>query len=156
MRVRINPRKELLLELQKDGHRSLLYRTMLPSGKEMFIEETDLPDCSRVQSSEDGYPVHFSMKDAWAAITRYTSSEGLVRRQVWHQGDAEWLGLAPTFIHADLRPLVQRSLAKATHDAALNHSVTESIGLWLRSLTADNARFDHGIFNQQNTYRHAS
>ena len=156
MRTTSNAQRQLLLEVQKDGCRSMLYRLVSPSGQEMFIEESDLNDCSRPMSDDLGHPVHFSMKDGWTAITGFTSPEGMLRRQVWHQASAEWVGLVPTFIHADLRPLVQRSLAQVTRDAALNRSVTESIGLWLRALSPDDAFVASDLFSTTKTYRHAS
>jgi len=155
MRTRPNARKQLLLEVQKDGFRSSIHRITSPSGQDIFVEESDLQDCSRPVSDEMGHPVHFSMKDAWMAVTGYTSPEGLMRRQVWHQTSAEWVGLSPVFIHADLRPLVQRSLAQVTRDAALNRSVTESIGLWLRALAPDDAFVNEDLFTAK-SYRHAS
>lgn len=156
MRTRNTHYRELLLEVVHEGHRSLVYRTVSVSGREVFVEETDLPDRSRAVSDDLGHPVYFSMKDAWTTITGFTTSEGLFRRQVWHQPASEWLGLRPAFVHPDLRPLVQRSLAQATHEAALNRSVTESIGLWLRALTNDSAFIQTGLFHPVNTYRHAS
>jgi len=144
MRTRKEQYRELLLEVERNGFRCLLYRSTTASGREVFMEESDLPDCSRPQSDDLGYPMHFSMKEAWAAITGYTSPEGL------------WASLHPVFVHSDLRPLVQRSLAQVTRDASLSHSVTKGIGQWLRALTIENAPASHGLFNHVNTYRHAS
>lgn len=155
MRTRNECPRELLLEVERNGFRRLIYRTMLPSGREVFVEESDMPDCALPQDG-DGYPVHFSMREAWAAITAYTSPEGLLSRQAWHQGGTEWVGLSPVFIHADLRPLVQRALSHVTRDAALNHSVTASIGQWLRALTQEQSCISTGLFTTSNSYRHAS
>ncbi|MCF8259029.1 MAG: hypothetical protein K9J06_15850 [Flavobacteriales bacterium] len=156
MRTRRSPHRELLLEVEHNGFRCIIHRSLTPAGAEIFIEESDLPDCSRPQSDDMGYPVHFGMKDAWSALTAYTSPEGMVARRVWHQGRSEWIGLTPVFIHSDLRPLVQRSLAQVTRDAAIDHTVTNSIGQWLRALSPDSTPVSNGLFNHLNTYRHAS
>lgn len=156
MRTRNEYSRELLLEVERNGFRRLIYRTVLLSGREVFVEESDLPDCSRTEMEEGGFPVHFSMRDAWTAITAYTSPEGLMARQVWHEGGTEWVALNPVFIHDDLRPLVQRSLSQVTRDAALNQTVTASIGQWLRALTQQRSYVNTGLFTESNTYRHAS
>ncbi len=156
MRTRLNAPKQLLLEVQKDGFRCQIFRVLSPSGQELFVEESDLQDCSRSISDDLGHPLYFSMKDAWMAVVGFTSPEGLLRKQVWHQSSAEWIGLSPQFIHADLRPLVQRWLSQVTRDAALNRSVSESIGQWLHALSMDESLMTTGLFNEFNTYRHAS
>jgi len=154
MRTRNDFNRELLLEVQHNGFRTLIHRTLTASGRQVFIEESDMPDCSR--PDDEGYPMHFSMSEAWAAVVRYTSPEGLMGRQAWHQGGDEWVGLRPVYIHPDLRPLVQRSLAQMTRNAALDRTVTASIGHWLRALTEKECAVSIGLFNHSNTYRHAS
>ncbi len=154
MRTRNEFNRELLLEVQHNGFRTLIYRTLSPSGREVFVSESDMPDCAR--PDDEGYPMYFSMSEAWASVVRYVSPEGLMRRQVWHEGGTEWLDLTPAYIHPDMRPLVQRSLALATRNAALDRTVTASIGHWLRALTEQEAHVSIGLFNHYNTYRHAS
>lgn len=154
MRTRKHHNKELLLEVQHNGFRTLIYRTLAPSGREVFIGESDMPDCARLD--DEGYPMYFSMAEAWASVVHYVSPEGLMHRQVWHEGGTEWVGLTPISIHPDLRPLVQRSLALVTRNAALDRTVTASIGHWLRALTEQEQHVSFGLFNHQNTYRHAS
>ncbi len=156
MRTRRENHRELLLEVEHNGHRCSLYRSTTPTGREIFIEESDLMDCSRPMSDDAGYPLHFSMKDAWSAIVAYTTPEGLLARKAWHLGGSEWTALNPRFIHEDLRPLVQRSLAQVTRDAALDRRVTSHIGAWLHALTVPSPALSIGLFDHLNTYRHAS
>jgi hypothetical protein len=51
---------------------------------------------------------------------------------------------------------VQRWLSQVTRDAALNRSVSESIGQWLHALSMDESLMTTGLFHEFNTYRHAS
>jgi hypothetical protein len=156
MRTRRENHRELMLEVEHNGFRCIVHRTTTAGGREVFIEESDLLDCSRPADDEQGYPVHFSMKEAWAAINGYTSIEGMLARRAWHLGGSEWMGLNPVFIHPDMRPLVQRSLAQVTRDASLNNRVSANIGQWLRALTQESAPVSNGLFNHVNSYRHAS
>lgn len=145
-----------MLEVERNGSRCTLHRTTTASGREILIEESDLLDCSRPTADDMGYPIHFSMREAWAAIVGYTSPEALTTRRAWHQGGSEWTSLTPRFIHPDLRPLVQRSLAQVTRDAALDLKVTNDLGAWLHALTTPPHPLVTGLFNHANTYRHAS
>ncbi len=156
MRTRRDNHRELLLEVERNGFRCTIHRSTTASGREIFIEESDLLDCSRPSSDDMGYPVHFSMKDAWACILGYTSPEAMLARRAWHQGGSEWTSLTPMFIHPDLRPLVQRSLAQVTRDAALDRKVTNDLGAWLHALTTASPNLSTGLFQTTNTYRHAS
>ncbi len=156
-------RKELILEVQKDGYRRLIHRIAKTDGSTLLMEETDLIDLSRPIREGGDFNVYFSKNDLWEAFTRFTSSEGLLRRQVWHESQREWLSLTPMFIHPDMRPLVQQSLTEATRELdAENPAQLEGIHTWLRKLAQPSAvirdpYFSAGreVMNTAKAYLHA-
>ncbi len=147
-------KKELVLEVVKDGYRRLIFRQDIGNGSHLFLEESDLVDFSRPLSDNDDFNVFFTEKSFWKSFTEYTSNEGLLKRQVWHQQTNEWLNLKPVFVHKDIKHLIQNSLS----DAIKNHSANqdtemEGIRTWLRALST--SRTTINIKQPYNTLRHA-
>lgn len=150
-----NNTKELILEVEKDGYRRLLYRTDFGNGSPLFLEDSDLPDYSRPITEADDFNVFFTMRAFWKSFTEFTSIEGVAQRQVWHQNTHEWLNLKPTFIHPDLKALVQKSLVQATQDISLGRDENvEGIRAWLRKLSEPTTQLDNAI-NPSKNYRYA-
>lgn len=128
--------KELLLEVEKDGHRRLLYRELTASGDEIFLEESDLIDFSRPLTDSSDYSVFFSLRSFWRSFTEFTSNEGLLNRQVWHQNTNEWLNLQPVFVHERMRTLIQESLRKMIQEGQYHqNNEMDGIRYWLKALS---------------------
>lgn len=156
-------KKELVLEVEKDGFRRLVHRITRTDGITLFMEETDLVDFSRPIREGGDFNVYFTERAFWRSFTQFTSSEGLLNRQVWHETTKEWLGLTPLFIHPDMEHLVQQSLAEATRELSANNGQQiEGIRTWLRKLAQPKAVVKNPylsagreIMNAENIYRHA-
>jgi hypothetical protein len=147
--------RELVLEVVKDGFRRLIFRQNIGNGSTLFLEESDLIDFSRPITENGDFNVFFTKRAFWKSFTEFTSNEGLLKKQVWHEQTNEWLNLKPVFIHADIRPLIQESLADATRN--LSGDDTEQIeGLrsWLRKLSEPTTELNT-IVNSAKKYRHA-
>lgn len=148
-------KKELVLEVVKDGYRRLIFRQEVGNGSVLFLEESDLIDFSRPLADNDDFSVFFTMRAFWKSFVEFTSNEGLLKRQVWHENTNEWLSLRPVFIHQDIKHLVQASLSEATRvlnpdDSAL----VDGIRFWLRKLAEPSAKFDVAL-NAHKNLRHA-
>lgn len=147
--------RELVLEVVKDGFRRLIFRQNIGNGSTLFLEESDLIDFSRPITENGDFNVFFTKRAFWKSFTEFTSNEGLLKKQVWHEQTNEWLNLKPVFIHTDIRPLIQESLADATRN--LSGDDTEQIeGLrsWLRKLSEPTTELNT-IVNSAKKYRHA-
>jgi hypothetical protein len=155
MKSNKNTIKELILEVQKDGHRRLVFRTDIGNKTMLFLEESDLVDFSRPLTENGDFNVFFTKRAFWKSFTEFTSNEGLLKRQVWHEENDEWLNLRPIFIHEDIRHLVQSSLADVTRDIDPNDSTKiDGIRNWLRRLSESTSDLNQSI-NPSRTYRHA-
>lgn len=155
MKSNENTTKELVLEVQKDGFRRLIFRTDIGNGTTLFLEESDLVDFSRPLTESSDFNVFFTKRAFWKSFTEFTSNEGLLNRQVWHEENNEWLNLRPVFIHKDIKRLVQKSLADVTRN--LNSDDTKTIdGIrgWLRKLSEPTTDLDNAI-NPSKKYRYA-
>lgn len=128
--------KELLLEVEKGGYRRLLYRQITELGDTIYLEESDLVDFSRPLNDNSDFSVFFSLRAFWKSFTDYTSNEGLLNRQVWHQNTNEWLELHPVFVHENMRAVIQESLRKLIKEN-LNQQQQELDGIrfWLKALS---------------------
>jgi hypothetical protein len=156
MKKQQNIQKELILEVQKDGFRRFIYKTSNADGSSLYLEESSLPDFSRPMSGEADHNVFFTKRAFWKSFIAYTSCEGLLKRQVWHESSKEWLNLNPVFIHNDIKHLVQQSLAKATQQlSAESGNQIDGIRGWLAKLAQSPALLQESISNPQNNYRHA-
>lgn len=156
MKTSNNNQKELLLEVQKDGCRRLIYLTESVEGSPLIVEESNLVDYSRPFYGNDDFNVFFTERAFWKSFTEFTSKEGFSNRQVWHQTLNEWLTLEPVFIHTDIKHLVQQSLAEATREISLNDTARiDGIRMWLRALAQSTSSFDKSVANPLETYRHA-
>lgn len=155
MKSNENTTKELVLEVQKDGYRRLIFRTDIGNGTMLFLEESDLVDFSRPLTDDGDFNVFFTKRAFWKSFTEFTSNEGLMKRQVWHEENPEWLELRPVFIHDDIKHLVQGSLADVTRNLnADNSAQIDGIRTWLRKLSEPTTTLDQAI-NPSKTYRHA-
>jgi hypothetical protein len=147
--------KELVLEIVKDGYRRLVFRQKVGNGSVLFLEESDLIDFSRPLSDNEDFNVFFTMKAFWKSFLDYTSNEGLLKRQVWHETANEWLTLQPVFIHPDIKHLVQTSLAVATRELnSEDTALIDGIRAWLRKLAEPSTKLDIAITTRKNL-RHA-
>ena len=155
MKSNKNTIKELILEVQKDGYRRLVFRTDIGNKTMLFLEESDLVDFSRPLTENGDFNVFFTKRAFWKSFTEFTSNEGLLKRQVWHEENDEWLNLRPIFIHEDIRNLVQSSLADVTRNIDPNDSTKiDGIRNWLRRLSEWTSDLNQSI-NPSRTYRHA-
>lgn len=155
MKSNENTTKELVLEVQKDGYRRLIFRTDIGNGTMLFLEESDLVDFSRPLTDEGDFNVFFTKRAFWKSFTEFTSNEGLLKRQVWHEENNEWLELRPVFIHDDVKHLVQGSLADVTRNLNPDNSAQiDGIRTWLRKLSEPTTLLDQAI-NPSKTYRYA-
>ena len=147
--------KELVLEVVKDGYRRLIFRTDIGNGTKLYLEESDLADFSRPITENNDFNVFFTMRAFWKSFVDFTSNEGLLKRQVWHETNNEWLSLKPVFVHADVKHLVQESLSEATREIANGDlEQVEGIRTWLRKLAEPTTELDNAI-NPSKKYRHA-
>ncbi len=147
--------KELILEVVKDGYRRLIFRTDIGNGTKLYLEESDLADFSRPITENNDFNVFFTMRAFWKSFVDFTSNEGLLKRQVWHETNNEWLSLKPVFVHADVKHLVQESLSEATREIANGDlEQVEGIRTWLRKLAEPTTELDNAI-NPSKKYRHA-
>ncbi len=147
--------KELVLEVVKDGYRRLIFRTDIGNGTKLYLEESDLVDFSRPITENNDFNVFFTMRAFWKSFVDFTSNEGLLKRQVWHETNNEWLSLKPVFVHADVKHLVQESLSEATREIANDDmEQIEGIRTWLRKLAESTTELDNAI-NPSKKYRHA-
>lgn len=150
-----NNTKELVLEVVKDGYRRSIFRTDLGNGTILFLEDSDLTDFSRPISDNSDFNVFFTMRSFWKSFTDFTSNEGLLKRQVWHEANNEWLSLKPVFIHPEVKHLVQESLAEATRElVSSNAEQVEGIRTWLRKLAESTTELDR-VMNASKKYRYA-
>lgn len=128
--------RELLLEVEKDGHRKMLYRQFTNSGEEIFLEESDLVDFSRPLNENSDFNVFFSLRDFWNSFIEYTSNEGLLNRQVWHQNSNEWIDLKPIFVHENMRTVIQQSITRLIRNDVNKHQLKmDGIRYWLKALS---------------------
>ncbi|MCB9191385.1 MAG: hypothetical protein H6603_03335 [Flavobacteriales bacterium] len=147
--------KELVLEIVKEGYRRLVFRQKVGNGSVLFLEESDLVDFSRPLSENEDFNVFFTMRAFWKSFLEYTSNEGLLKRQVWHEATNEWLTLQPVFIHPDIKHLVQASLAEATRELNSDDTVLiDGIRNWLRKLAEPSTKLDIAL-NTRKNLRHA-
>lgn len=154
MKANNQDRKELVLEVRKDGFRRLIYRTRTSDGSVLFLEESDLMDFSRPMYEDNDFNVFFTERAFWKSFVDFTSTEGLLNRQVWHQSAKDWLSLTPVFIHDDIKSLVQESLAEATREIETSDTmVINGIRNWLRKLASSTEQIE--MFNTPKKYRHA-
>ena len=150
-----NNTKELVLEVVKDGYRRLIFRTDFGNGTVLFLEKSDLVDFSRPMTENDDFNVFFTIGSFWKSFIEFTSVEGLSKRQVWHQASHEWLNLQPVFIHADVKPLIQKSLSEATRCIANGDaSKVDGIRTWLKKLAQPTTELDNAM-NPSKKYRYA-
>ena len=155
MKSNENSTKELVLEVQKDGFRRLIFRTEIGNGTTLFLEESDLVDFSRPLTESSDFNVFFTKRAFWKSFMDFTSNEGLLNRQVWHEENNEWLNLKPVFIHKDIKHLVQNSLADVTRNLnADNAKTVEGVRGWLRKLSEPTTELDNAI-NPSKKYRYA-
>ena len=155
MKSNENTTKELVLEVQKDGFRRLIFRTDIGNGTTLFLEESDLVDFSRPLTESSDFNVFFTKRAFWKSFTEFTSNEGLLNRQVWHEENNEWLNLRPVFIHKDIKHLVQNSLADVTRNLNSDDAKTiDGIRCWLRKLSEPTTDLDNA-FNPSKKYRYA-
>lgn len=156
MKTSENNQKELLLEVQKDGCRRLIYRIRSVENSPLFVEESNLIDYSRPFYENDDFNVFFTEKAFWKSFTEFTSEQGFANRQVWHQTLNDWLTLEPEFIHSDIKHLIQQSLAEATRDISIEDKrQVDGIRMWLRALSQPMVQFEKAVVNPLQTYRHA-
>lgn len=143
--------KELILEVVKDGYRRLVYRQVSENGNVIYLEESDIIDFSRPISDNGDYNVFFSKRELWKSITEFTSNEGLLRRQAWHQKTNEWLELNPFFIHKSISPLVQESLSEVLKNLTTQKPrELEGVRNWLRAVSNSSVKSTQ----QSNTLKH--
>lgn len=148
--------KCLVLEVVKDGYRRLVHRTATAGGDRLFVEESDLLDFSRPTYETNDYNVFFTERAFWKSFTEYTSTEGLLNRNVWHQSMKEWLSLSPVFIHEDIKHLVQESLAEATREInSADAKQINGIRTWLRALAQPSNEIYNAINEPTKKYRYA-
>ena len=146
--------RELLLEVQRDGCRRLIYRTTSVENSPLFVEESNLMDFSRPFYEGDDFNVFFTEKAFWRSFTEYTSFEGFSNRQIWHETSNEWLSLTPVFIHNDIKHLIQESLSEIIRNLSENQETEmEGIRKWLRALSTSSSSIT--IKQPYNTLRHA-
>ena len=147
-------KKELVLEVVKDGYRRLVFKQDIGNGNHLFLEESDLVDFSRPLTDNNDFNVFFTKRAFWKSFTEFTSNEGLLKRQVWHQQTNDWLQLKPVFIHSSIRSLVQESLSEAVRNLSGNEGEEmEGIRCWLRALSSTST--DVQIRSPFKTLRHA-
>ncbi len=150
-----NTNRELVLEVQKDGFRRLIFRAETGNGDTLFLEESDLIDFSRPIANNSDFNVFFTKRAFWKSFTEFTSNEGLLNRQVWHEENNEWLDLKPVFIHKDVKHLVQNSLADVTRNLNVDDAeAIDGVRCWLRKLSEPTTTLDNAI-NPSKKYRHA-
>ena len=155
MKNNTNNTKELVLEVVKDGYRRLIFRTDIGNGTMLFLEESDLIDFSRPLTDNSDFNVFFTMRSFWKSFADFTSNEGLLKRQVWHETNNEWLSLKPVFVHEDVKHLIQESLAEATRSIQNGDaSKVEGIRTWLRKLAEPTTELENTI-NASKKYRYA-
>jgi len=155
MKNNTNNTKELVLEVVKDGYRRLIFRTDIGNGSTLFLEESDLIDFSRPITENDDFNVFFTMRAFWKSFTEFTSNEGLLNRQVWHESNNEWLNLKPVFVHQDVKHLIQESLGNATREIQNGDSKNvEGIRTWLRKMSEPTTELENAI-NPSKKYRYA-
>ncbi|MFM1876929.1 MAG: hypothetical protein RL266_2666 [Bacteroidota bacterium] len=148
-------KRELVLEVIKDGFRRVVFREDIGNGNTLYLEESDLVDFSRPVTDNGDFNVFFTKKAFWNSFIEYTSSEGLLKKQVWHEQTNEWLQLRPVFVHSDIRPLVQESLAVATRNLSSDdEQQIDGLRFWLRKLSESTNQFDT-IINRSKNLRHA-
>ncbi len=147
-------KRELILEVAKDGQRRMIYRTVSANGDVLFLEESDLEDHSRPMYEDEDFNLFFTERAFWKSFIEYTSMEGLKNRHVWHQPANEWLGLKPVFIHEDIHPLIKRSLAEASREVHAESRQWEGMRIWLQHLSGS-SRSIEAIVEPSKKYRHA-
>lgn len=136
--------KELILEVVKDGYRRLVYRQVSENGNVIYLEESDIIDFSRPISDNGDYNVFFSKRELWKSLTEFTSNEGLLKRQVWHQKTNEWLALNPIFVHQSISSLVQESLSLVLKNLTTQKpEELEGVRNWLRAVSTSRAKSIH-------------
>lgn len=147
-------KKELVLEVVKDGYRRLIFRQDIGNGSYLFLEESDLVDFSRPLSESNDFNVFFTERSFWKSFIEYTSNEGLLKRQVWHQQTNEWLELKPVFVHNDIKHLIQNSLSEVIRNLSNNQAdELEGVRAWLRALSSTSSNIK--INEPFNTLRYA-
>lgn len=146
-------KRELILEVAKDGQRRMVYRTISANGDILFLEESNLEDHSRPTCDDEDFNIFFTERSFWKSFVEYTSLEGLKNRHVWHQPANEWLSLRPVFIHADIRPLIKQSLAEASREHHAEARQWEGMRVWLQHLSGS-TRIE-SIVEPSKNYRHA-
>lgn len=147
-------KRELILEVAKEGQRRMVYRTISTNGDVLFLEESNLEDHSRPMWEDEDFNVFFTERAFWKSFIEYTSFEGLKNRHVWHQPANEWLSLRPVFIHADIRPLIKQSLAVASRELHAETRQWDGMRVWLQYLSNSNSSIE-AIIQPSKKYRHA-
>ena len=154
METNTSTQRELLLEVQQDGCRRLIYRTKSADNSPLFVEESNLVDFSRPFYEGNDFNVFFTERAFWKSFIEYTSLEGFSNRQVWHEATNEWLDLRPVFVHNDIKHLIQESLSDAIRNLSNEPSNNlEGIRIWLRALS--NSKTVATIQQPFNTLRYA-
>ncbi len=129
---------ELILELNFQDRRSLLYRLMTDDGTVMYYEESDIKDLNRPVGMENSVPLYYSLESAWKAISGFVSKAGLMARGAWHEESCDWLHLNPTFVHNLIRPLIKRSLSARTRNIeGLKQDEINGLRNWITRTTSE-------------------
>jgi hypothetical protein len=133
-----NQTPELILELNFDDCRSLLYRLMTDDGTVMYYEESDITDHNRPVGMENSVPLYYSLESAWKAISGFVSHSGLANRGAWHQESNEWLNLKPSSVHRLIRPFIMRSLSATTRNIeGLKQNEIDGLRNWITRTTSE-------------------
>ncbi|MFT5054014.1 MAG: hypothetical protein ACI9FU_002227 [Granulosicoccus sp.] len=133
-----NQTPELILELNFQDRRSLLYRLMTDDGTVMYYEESDITDHNRPIGMENSVPLYYSLESAWKAISGFVSHAGLTGRSTWHEESNDWLNLKPSFVHRLIRPFIMRSLSDQTRNIeGLKQIEIAGLRTWITRITSE-------------------
>ena len=125
---------ELMLELNFEDRRSLLYRLITDDGTVMYYEESDIADLNRPVGMENSVPLYYSLESAWKAITGFVSQKGFNARSSWHEKSCDWLQLKPGFVHTLIRPFIMRSLSDQTRSIeGLQENEIDGLRNWINT-----------------------
>lgn len=128
---------ELMLELNFEDRRSLLYRLITDDGTVMYYEESDITDLNRPVGMENSVPLYYSLESAWKAITSFVSQKGFNKRSSWHDKSCDWLQLKPGFVHTLIRPFIMRSLSDQTQSIeGLQQTEVDGLRYWINHTTS--------------------
>ena len=129
---------ELLLDVGFAAGCTIIFRTTTEDGAVLYFEKSDIIDYNKPVGHEEEMPLYYSLESVWKSVLGFTSAEAFLKRSAWHEESMDWLKMKPQFIGTNIRPLIMRSLSKASNRTEdLTSDQVDGLRAWIKEVSAD-------------------